>query len=462
MKNKTKYFLLSIILFTINAKSQNDFVVGADMSWLQQVEAGGGVFKENGIQKDPLLILKQNGFTHIRLRIWNSPTNGINNLANTLLMAKRINQNGLKLFLDYHFSDTWADPGQQAIPSKWKNLPFDILKDSVKNFVFYTISELKKQGTLPSIVQFGNEIICGMLWNQANVCGVYNTEPQWIKLSELLQSAHNGMLDAISPTEKIKTMIHIDRGGNHNESKSFFDNLMKYYNSFDIIGLSYYPWWHGTIFAMNDNATKLATKFNKEIILAEIAYPFTLGWNDNENNIVGSQNQLHAGYPATVDGQKNFLKDITTKVKNLPQQKGKGIVYWEPGGISAPQWTSPWENLALFGFDNEVLSSISVFKDSGLTFNDEKIKIENYSLSQNFPNPFNPTTTIIYKLKENNFTSLKVYDIFGKEISILINEKQSAGNYKIEFNATNFASGIYFYKLCSGNFIQTKKMMVVK
>ncbi|MBP6672344.1 MAG: glycosyl hydrolase 53 family protein, partial [Bacteroidetes bacterium] len=195
----------------VNAQ-QNTFIKGADVSWLQEVEAGGGVFKEHGIAKDALVILRKNGFNYLRLRIWHTPVNGVNDLSHTLAMALRAKENGFKILIDFHFSDWWADPANQSIPAAWKSLTFTQVKDSVRQYVALVITSLKQQGTLPSMVQFGNEIICGMIWNEGNVCGTYNTPAQWTKLGGLLQSARQGMTDAVSPTDTIPVMIHIDAG----------------------------------------------------------------------------------------------------------------------------------------------------------------------------------------------------------------------------------------------------------
>ncbi|MFZ4620548.1 MAG: glycosyl hydrolase 53 family protein [Bacteroidota bacterium] len=463
MKNGLIIFSALLMLFSAAPAQQKEFIKGADISWLQEVEAGGGVFREQGSPKDALILLRKHGFNYARLRIWHTPVGGINDLAHTLAMAKRAKENGFKLLLDFHFSDWWADPGQQTIPAAWKGLTFLQLKDSVRQYVALVFSSMKKQGTLPEMVQFGNEIICGMLWNEGNVCDTYNTVPQWTKLAELLTSARAGMTDVIAATDTVTVMIHIDSGGNYTTSSWFFDNLTKYFTTFDVIGLSYYPWWHGTIAAMKDNVEKLSVRYGRPIVLAEIAYPFTLSWNDNTANIVGSSGQLLAGYPATVDGQKKYLSDILKTVRDIPLQRGRGVFYWEPDGITAPSWSSAWENLALFGFDGEVLSSISAFEDSIATEVRPFQAVPTELSFHCYPNPFNPSATIVFTVPVRSQAIVTLYNSVGQFLGILHQSDAEPGReYRISLNGRNRAGGTYFIRLESGGQTRLMKAVLLK
>jgi arabinogalactan endo-1,4-beta-galactosidase len=442
---------------------QREFMKGADVSWLQEVEAGGGVFREQGNAKDALVILRKNGFNYLRLRLWHTPAHGVNDLQHTLAMALRAKANGFKILIDLHFSDWWADPGNQTIPAAWKGLPFGQLKDSVRQYVTLVFSMLKEQGTLPSMVQFGNEIICGMLWNEGNVCGTNNTPAQWTKLGELLHAARKGMDDAVAPTDTIRVMIHIDAGGNYSSASWFFDHLITYYNAFDVIGLSFYPWWHGSIDAMKENTAKLAVRYSKDIILAEVAYPFTLSYNDSVTNIVGTASQLHIGYPATVEGQKQYLTNIIAAVKNIPMQRGQGLFYWESDGISAPGWASPWENLALFGFDGEVLPSIQAFRDSTVSVVEYSATVpEQFTLSC-FPNPFNPSSTVLFTVTEQITATLTLYNALGQTIRRLYHDVAEPGReYRIPLDGHGLAGGLYFVRLESGGRMEMIKTVLMK
>ena len=382
----------------------------------------------------------------------------------------------LRWVLDIHYSDTWADPAHQTKPAAWNNLTFNALKDSVYQYTSLVITALKNQNTLPDIVQIGNEIICGLSWDDGRVCDQYNSPQQWAQLGELVNEGIQGVKDNIDAVDTVKIMIHIDRGGDNVGSQWFFNNLIAQNVEFDIIGLSYYPWWHGTLSDLEFNTNDLANRYGKEFIIVEYAYPWTLEWFDTTHNIVGDTSQLHQGYPATVEGQTNFLSNLINLVANIPGNKGLGLIYWAPDWISAPAFGSPWENLTLFDFSGEVLSSISVFNPTTSDLENVAAFPASFQLYQNFPNPFNPSTKIKFTIptsplnpspyqgegNRERFVSLIVYDVLGNEIATLVNEEKPAGNYEVQFNANSVASGIYFYKLQAGTFIETKKMILLK
>ena len=461
-----------ILLVSIQVYSQSDpakskakrteLIKGVDLSMLYEIEENGGIYKENGIIKDGLQIFKDHGVNFVRLRLWHTPTNGYNNFDKTLLMANRIKTLGLKILLDIHYSDTWADPGHQMKPAAWVNLSFQDLKDSVYQYTFNVITALKNQNTLPEIVQIGNEITCGMLWDDGCVCDQFNTPQQWAQLAELINEGIRGVNVSLETGDTVKIMIHIDRGGDNNGSQWFFDHLIEQNVDFDIIGLSYYPWWQGTLSDLELNLNDLAQRYGKEIILVETAYPWTLDWYDNTHNIVGDPSQLLPGYPATVEGQTNFLSDLITLVRNIPDNKGTGLFYWAPEWISVPALGSPWENVTLFSFTGEILSSISVFDTIP-----SDVKLSNgtslsFNLYQNYPNPFNPKTIISYTIPQADFVKLNVYNVLGNEVTTLFNEVKPSGNYKVEFDGSNLPSGVYFYVLKADDFLDVKKMILLK
>jgi len=270
-------------------------------------------------------------------------------------------------------------------------------------------------------------------------------------------------------------MIHIDRGGDNGGAIYFYDKLKTQNVLFDVIGLSFYPWWHGTLTQLKNNLNSLAVRYQKEIVVVETAYPWALQYqNDGVNNIVGLNSQLHQGYPASVDGQKNFLNDLKSIIKQTSGGKGTGFFYWEPAYISVSGLGSSWENLTVFNFNNEVLQSITAFNDSVGTEAGEDVSNmpEEFLLSQNYPNPFNPSTTIEYTIPNVvtryipslQHVTLKVYDVLGREIAALVNEYQIPGKYSVEFRTLNaeLPTGIYFYKLTSGSLSQSKKMLLIK
>ncbi|HLG33165.1 MAG TPA: glycosyl hydrolase 53 family protein [Ignavibacteriaceae bacterium] len=471
-KIRINIYILFIFVLTFQLYAQDnlkeslvkrsEFIKGVDLSVLLEIEEHGGIFKENSIPKDALQIFKDHGINFIRLRLWHTPANGYDNLNRTLLMASRIKTLGLKFLLDLHYSDTWADPGQQTKPTAWQNLSFQSLKDSIYQYTHSVITALKNQNTLPDIVQIGNEITCGMLWNDGRVCDQFNTPQQWVQLAELINEGISGVSESLDPGDSIKIMIHIDRGGDNSGSQWFFDHLITLNVDFDIIGLSYYPWWQGTLSELEFNTDDLAQRYDKEIILVETAYPWTLDWYDNTHNIVGDPSQLLPGYPATVEGQTGFLSDLIELVRNIPDDKGSGLFYWAPEWISVPTLGSPWENVTLFDFTGELLNSISVFDSIPSGIQPPELISDSFNLYQNYPNPFNSKTIINFSVPKESFITLKVFDILGNEITTLVNEEKPFGNFYVEFDGNDLPSGVYFYRMQTGNFTGIKKLILMR
>ena len=425
---------------------------------LKQVEENGGLFYENGNQIDPIQIFKDKGINTARIKIWHTPSLNYNNLESVLEIADRASSVGLDLFLDFHYSDTWADPSSQTKPSAWVDLNFETLCDSLEQYSHHVITKLKNQNTLPKYVQIGNETDCGFLWPDGYVCDESNNDSQWNKLRDLFMHAIEGINSALDTQDTLKIISHVSSGGNW-----FFNNLIGQGVDIDILSISYYPMWHGTLSDLNQNMDELGNEFQKPVLIVETAYPFTLQWNDNTNNILGLETQLLEDYEASEEGQFTFLHDLITLVEE--NDYGLGICYWAPDWISTNQFGSPWENQALFDFDGELLDAISVFDNSSVAIK----RIDNFSLNNiyNYPNPFNPITTLRYDLPEDAFVRITVYDMLGKVVSNLLSTNQSSGNKSLQWNATNnqgqpVSAGLYLYTIEAGDFRQTKKMILLK
>jgi beta-galactosidase len=242
-------------------------MLGADISFLPQLEDRGIKFSDKGVEKDAIQILKDHGFNYVRLRIFNdpardsgySPKKGFCDLENTKKMAKRVKAAGMKLLLDFHYSDTWADPGKQYKPAAWRNLSFTELKKAVYDYTKKVIQELKDQGTTPDMVQIGNEINHGIIWPEGNVSNLDS-------LAQLI-NAGTAAVKAVDPT--VIMMLHVALGGQHDESAFFIDNMVARNVPFDVIGESYYPKWHGTLDDLRDNLNNLSVRYNKDIIVVE-------------------------------------------------------------------------------------------------------------------------------------------------------------------------------------------------
>ena len=356
-----------------NTGEPPEFIVGADVSHLQQIEDFGGRFYDrSGRERGCLDILREHGVDFIRLKIWNRPCPpnsdpaGYNDKRHVLKLARRVKDMGFKLLLNFHYSDWWADPGKQFMPEEWKGLSFAELERALRDFTSDVIGALKSQGTLPEMVQVGNEITHGMLWNEARVSDEFDREEQWDKLCRLLK---DGLRAVKTADSSIKTVIHIDQGGDNRQSVRFFDELRSRDVEFDIIGLSYYPIWHGSIADFERNVNDLARRYGKGILIVETAFPYTAENGDaTPNASTGPYATTVPKYPFTIQGQANMLQTIISVVKRIPEQRGLGIFYWEPDFIpvQGAGWKygegSEWDDQTLFDFAGHALWSLDLFK----------------------------------------------------------------------------------------------------
>jgi arabinogalactan endo-1,4-beta-galactosidase len=347
----------------VSSATEQQFIRGVDISSLEMVETGGGVFSDEGAEGDAIEIFRDHGVNFIRLRLWHSPQRTCGSFRSVRRLADRGRRAGMGFLLDIHYSDTWADPGKQHPPAAWRGLTFDSLVDSVRKYTADVVSRLRASGIPPDIVQLGNEISCGMLWDEGKVCGSYDNEMSWRKLAELLGAASKGVAAGSGEAESPRIMIHFDDGADNGKCRWFFDGIVASGVDFDIIGLSFYPWWHGTLDDLEANLRDLSSRYAKDIIVVETAYPWTLDWLDGKHNLVGEERQLLAEYPATADGQNLFLEKVIEIVQCSPEERGIGVFYWAPEWISTPNESSPWENMTLFDFSGNALISVRAYEN---------------------------------------------------------------------------------------------------
>ncbi len=302
-----------------------DFLAMADCSLLSFFESNGISYSLNGVQGDALAILRSEGINAVRLRLFTSsasqaqadPYDYINNLAYTLPLASRVKAAGLKLMVDFHFSDTWADPSHQTMPAAWAGLDFEQLTAQVRSYTSNCIAAFNQAGAMPDYVQVGNEITDGMLWPAGLVPGT-NAAVQWSNLAQIIQSAIAGMRDAAG-MRMPKTVIHIDRGGDWPTTEWFFDNLIVTQQvNFDMIGESYYPFWHGPLDQLTNCLIQTAMRYGKPLLVAETAFPWNnLYWTTNVD-----------GFPASPYGQEQYTAALVQAVKQTPYLLGAGISWW--------------------------------------------------------------------------------------------------------------------------------------
>jgi arabinogalactan endo-1,4-beta-galactosidase len=317
-----------------------EYAIGADLSFLAQAEENGTVFKDNGQPTPGLQIFKDHGYNWIRLRLFHTPALLPNDLTYTIAQAQAAKKRGFKFLLNYHYSDTWADPQKQFIPRAWADLSHEELVEAVFAYTRDTVAAFREADVMPDMVQVGNEVIGGMLWPDGRL-------PQnWNNFAELLQAGIHGVEAGAADAPRPRIMIHIDRGGDLRATRAFFDKCREYDIPYDVIGQSYYPWWHGSLLELRENLAFMANTYDKDIILVEVAY----NWRPAEYR------NRPAPFPETPAGQREFLDEVHRIVMNTPQDRGKGVFWWEPavphGAIASR---------GMFDDDGNALPVISVF-----------------------------------------------------------------------------------------------------
>jgi arabinogalactan endo-1,4-beta-galactosidase len=360
------------------AAEDDAFYFGADLSYVNQIVDHGGVYKENNVVKDPFQIFKDNGLNLLRVRLWHNPTwtndaygestplySDLKDVEKTIAKAKAL---GLQVLLDFHYSDTWADPSKQYIPAAWQEITsIEKLRDSVYNYTFKTLQYLKGKGLQPELVQLGNETNCGLLYSEApqgfpscNVC-----QEQWANAGEVLNAGIRAVRDlSAASTLKTKVLLHVADPAN---VEWWFDKIKSqaHVTDFDMIGFSYYPLWHTTV-PLEDISTKVSgfkTKYGKDVIMLETDYPWTTADADNYHNQFGDATPL-GGFPFTEQGQLDFMIKLTKEIK---QGGGIGIIPWEPALITSgmiDSWGtgSSFDNCAYFNFAGNKIKGMDYMK----------------------------------------------------------------------------------------------------
>ena len=356
MKSIFPLLLIAVILFfSCNKVEQTnditnkreEFVSALDISAYPEIAKTNQTFYDlDGNQRDFLTMLKENGVNTIRLRLWVNPNGEVSSFDEVNDFSKILKLKGFKIFLSVHYSDTWADPANQQTPKAWQGLHFSILKDSVFQYTKRIVNQIR-----PDYIQIGNEINTGFIHPHGNM----NTNYQGF--IDLMKTAVLAVKQNSSECKIILQFAGI-------QGADWFFNQVKTID-YDIIGLSFYPIWHGkSLMDLKNTMQQLGKIYQKELMVAETAYPFTLDWNDLTNNIVGQSDQLILPeYPPSPAGQRDFINEIKKIVKENPA--GIGICYWGGELIAwkGKQATngSPWENQALFDFNNKALPVLATF-----------------------------------------------------------------------------------------------------
>ena len=335
-----------------------DFIKGADVSMIPEMEKYGAKFYDvDGTQMDCLQVLKNHGVNWIRLRIWNDPSKGQGGGGNTdeakaLEMTKRAKALGLKVLIDFHYSDWWADPAKQYKPYAWEGHSKEQLVQDVYDYTAKVVKDFNEAGLTPG--------------PEGRFPGENNSQELAKMVGAGLKAVHDN-----DPGHRIQTMIHLPDGGSNDVYQDFFNTLIlkNGVNDFDIIGMSYYPFWHGTMQQLQQNMDDVSKRYNKDVIVVETAFGYTNQNFDDMKNPYGEAAERIGGYRSTVQGQATGLRDLMEHVVAVPDHRGTGIFYWEPEWYAVPGagWKTgegdEWDNLTMFDDKGKALESMKVWSE---------------------------------------------------------------------------------------------------
>lgn len=372
---------------SVPAKRHMKFVKGMDLSTLLELERCGAKYYDNGEERDLLAIMKSYDVDTIRIRLWNDPWSetgesygaGENDLKTSLEIAKRVTAAGFGVLLNFHYSDFWADPGKQIKPKAWADYGVKELEQAVYDYTLESMQTFLDAGVNITMVQVGNELSNGLLWPEGKV-------PNYDNIATFVNAGIRAVRKADAA---IPVMIHLDNGGNNALYREWFDNFTKRGEDFEIIGLSYYPFWHGSLQMLNDNMNDIAERYGKDLVIAEVSMGYTMEDYKNYEKLSDEDRKGYATrpalvekieYPMTKQGQYDFMEDFLNRISHIKGGKGKGFFYWEPAWIPVPGsgWATPaslkymndpgpcgneWANQALFDYDGNALPTLSLIRD---------------------------------------------------------------------------------------------------
>ena len=372
---------------SVPVKRHMKFVKGMDLSTLLELERCGAKYYDNGEERDLLAIMKSYDVDTIRIRLWNDPWSetgesygaGENDLKTSLEIAKRVTAAGFGVLLNFHYSDFWADPGKQIKPKTWADYGVKELEQAVYDYTLESMQTFLDAGVNITMVQVGNELSNGLLWPEGKV-------PNYDNIATFVNAGIRAVRKADAT---IPVMIHLDNGGNNALYREWFDNFTKRGEDFEIIGLSYYPFWHGSLQMLNDNMNDIAERYGKDLVIAEVSMGYKMEDYKNYEKLSDEERKGYATrpalvekieYPMTKQGQYDFMEDFLNRISHIKGGKGKGFFYWEPAWIPVPGsgWATPaslkymndpgpcgneWANQALFDYDGNALPTLSLIRD---------------------------------------------------------------------------------------------------
>ncbi|HUK69717.1 MAG TPA: glycosyl hydrolase 53 family protein [Streptosporangiaceae bacterium] len=357
--------MLPLILATTGATrrraaAQSDAlpVRGADISFTLQEESIGTTYSLGGAVAPIEKILADAGANFVRLRVWVDPPQGYSDLASALDLARRAKLVGLKIFLDLNYSDFWADPRNQWTPRAWSMLDLDALKQTVLDYTWQVLGAFKAQGTPVDMVQIGNEVNNGILWPTGEIYGTGGEN--WAPFCALLAAGIAGARDSESDGNRLPVVIHIF--GDNRDARYFFDHILEEgVLDFDVIGLTYFPFWNGSLSSLQANLADLGNRYGKPLLIVETAYPWGLtgeGWFWYADQLPDA-----SLFPPTPNGQLAYFQALRGLLEQVPDGRGIGFFEWEPGWLpgvpNEPGGGNPFVDLTMFDNQGEALPALN-------------------------------------------------------------------------------------------------------
>lgn len=432
----------------------SDFIKGADISTLiAQEESGVRYYDENGNEKDLITILAENGVNYVRVRIWNNPYDdkghgygaGNSDLSKAIAIGKRATAAGMRVLVDFHYSDFWADPGRQVSPKAWANMTIDEKSKALYQFTKESLNTLRASGVDVGMVQVGNETTSSGMAGEAG--------------DERYQLFKAGTQAVRDVDKSILITLHFTNPEKKSTILYYAEKLKENQIDYDVFATSYYSFWHGSLENLNSVLTEIREKYGKQTLIAETSYAYTLEDGDGQKNVIKSEQQTkNGGYPPTVQGQANNLRDV---IATSQSAGALGVFYWEPAWVpvgkadrnsNLPIWEqygsgwassyaisydpnvdesnyggSEWDNQALFDFNGKALQSLKVFKFVNTGYGTVPEKKDN----QNIEREDEDTTNLLQNgsFEEENLETYKISQSYVERQ----NDTPKTGQYALHF-----------------------------
>ena len=299
----------------------NDYAFGVDVSFVKQRVDRGQTFRDGDDEKNPLTIFRDHGYNWGRVHLCNAPVERLpQTLDYVIASGQQLKERDMRFLLDLMFSNGWANPTMQPMPSGWENLTHDERVTAVYTFCRDSIAALKDAGAMPDMVQVGNEIGNGFLWPAGRLYPLTDRDSEWENVGDYLKAGIKGIKEA-SGDVPVQIMVHVDHGGDIPLTRLFYDKMDEMDVDYDVIGLSFYPWSHGTLMDLKDNLRMTALRYNKPIIVVETGYHFQPSSYFRD---------VTPPFPETPEGQRQWLAAVNDIVLDVPNGLGRGVFWWEP------------------------------------------------------------------------------------------------------------------------------------